>query len=431
MEGLKMGAIDVHAAGARRGRRNERGTANVKMRSLLAWGALTSMTTGVTPSFGAVDASVPDSGPAHTDSGVTPRADAAPPAPAAHPDAGVDSGPPTPSIPVGKACTTAADCEAGLICLLSTSDQLGGAGPAGGLCTVDCSKNGQADCDAVDPGSFCGTFDPAGNIAQCFERCTEGSPVGDAPKCHNRPDMACSPTGVGIDGYCTPTCRGDSDCGKRKCDPFSGLCMDTLTGTLGNGEACDPNAMNDCMGACIQVGGGTLSKANSACSAVCSIGAPGACGTNPDPNASTLPDAACLLVGDPQEGAGDLGGCAQLCDCDKDCLNPSFVCASVPLAAGIGRPGTCVPGTDASGAPVPGLSCGTGTGGAGGKSGAGGASSSTGGGSPDAGAPAPEKDDSSGCGCHVGASSESGRSGVLALAALGLAMLRRRRRSPR
>ncbi|HEX7670228.1 MAG TPA: hypothetical protein VF395_11620 [Polyangiaceae bacterium] len=416
----------------------------MKTRTFLAWGALSSLLTGVTPSLGAPDGSVSDSG-SHVDSGSggVPGTDSGSHVPPVV-DSGVDSGPVVshPTVPVGQACATAADCAAGLVCIPSTSNALGGGGPPGGLCTVDCSTNGQADCDAVDPLSFCGTFDEAGTVAHCFESCGEGPPIGDAIKCHNRLDVACSPT-PDLNGYCAPTCRGDSDCGKRKCNPLSGLCVDSVPGTLGMGAACDSTAAkNDCIGgACSQFGGGAPSVDNSACSAVCSLGVPGACGTDPDPNATKLPDAACLpLVADGLESAGDIGGCVQLCDCDADCRNKSFVCQAVPLTSGLGRTGLCVPGTDAAGAVVKGTSCGAGTGGAtgaGGKSGVAGGAGNTGGkptGTPDAGTGpgAAKSGDSSGCGCRVEGSAKGGSDrerGALAVAALGLMFLRRRSRA--
>jgi MYXO-CTERM domain-containing protein len=412
----------------------------VKTRSLLAWGALSSLVTGVTPSFGAPDASVPDSGTApHMDagSGGAIGTDSGSPVPPVL-DASVDSGPVVshPSIPVGKACVTAADCAAGLICIPSTSDALGGGGPPGGLCTVDCSKNGQADCDAVDPGSFCGASDADGKIAHCFETCEEGPPLGDAVKCHNRPDVACAPDGQG-NGYCAPTCRGNSDCGKRQCNPLTGLCQDSVPGTLSTGAQCDSTAAkNDCFGgACSQYGGGDPTVDNSSCSAVCALGVPGACGTDPDPNSKQLPDAACLpLVADGLESIGDIGGCVQLCDCDTDCRNKSFVCQTVSPLSGLGRGGLCVPGKDGTGAVVKGTACGAGSsaGGATGAGGKSGTSSSGGRGTEtsDAGAPAAKSNDSSGCGCRVESNAPSGSDGgrgALALAALGLALLRRRR----
>ena len=158
------------------------------------------------------------------------------------------------------------------------------------------------------------------------------------------------------------------------------------------------------------------------CSAPCSLGVPGGCGV--DPASKDKPAAACLplLAG---EAAGDVGGCFQLCDCDGDCLNGSFLCN--PTTTSLGKTGVCVPADQALGhvaCPADGgLSLG-----AGGNSGtgAGGATGAPDAG-PDGGSTAPKGGDSGGCGCHVGERRDSQGSGTLAFAALGLALLARRR----
>ena len=43
-------------------------------------------------------------------------------------------------------------------------------------------------------------------------------------------------------------------------------------------------------------------------------------------------------------GIGDLGFCAELCDCDGDCIEPSFVCDAfedVKLESAFARKGVC------------------------------------------------------------------------------------------
>ena len=54
---------------------------------------------------------------------------------------------------------------------------------------------------------------------------------------------------------------------------------------------------------------------------------------------------------------GDLGFCAQLCDCNEDCANQDFVCLPVGgLDTVAGRAGACGPPTSASRNPV-GIPC--------------------------------------------------------------------------
>lgn len=393
-------------------------------------GVLTAAATWATTSFGAdagaTDGAAPDSGPKRPDASV-PRRDAS----VSRPDAAT-RGPDAATLPpptgvVGKGCTKDADCATGLTCLLPSGDALGGGGPAGGICTVDCANGLQADCDAVDTGSLCVT-DVAGSAFHCLEGCFIGNGVpSDAPKCHDRPDMACAPTDTG-DAFCAPTCRGDFECGSRKCDPAGGLCTGTVAGTLATGSPCDPSATaNDCRGVCMSFAttGGT--KDNSQCSAICSLGMPGGCGR--DPKSTARPEEACVL-GVPGEATGDFGECAQLCDCDTDCRNPKFVCLAVPASLNLGRAGYCTAGQDMTGA-VPGIPCGAPDGGK--KPGTGGSTGAT---SPDGGAgtkgAGPAKGaDSGGCGCRIDGGAGNPRSGSLALLAVGLAVLARRRRARR
>jgi MYXO-CTERM domain-containing protein len=392
----------------------------VKMRLLLVSAVLASTIVHVSPGICAdaspPDGSSPEASTPVADSGTeggSPRTDASVPP-------GDEGGPPRSTFAVGGVCARQSDCPAATTCLLPSSDKLGGGGPAQGLCTVECSTNGQADCDAVDPGSFCFVSDQVG---YCFQGCTAGDPPLDTTKCRDRPDMACTPTSATStgEGYCKPTCRGNSDCVPRSCDPRTGLCVDNVQGASPTGAACDPAAAtNDCPGTCLTVGT-PATKDNSMCTSACSLGASGACDS--DPSATALPLTACLFTPFAGEGKGDIGACVQLCDCGDDCKNRSFVCT--PISLSIGRPGMCVPATDAVGAPVPALRC-TGSGGASGSGGSSGNSGkSSGGGTADAGTPAPKSD--SGCGCHVGENPDGSRSGPLALAALGLALLRRRR----
>jgi len=326
---------------------------------------------------------------------------------------------PAPRFVVGKACTQDDDCDVGLTCVAADGKGLGVGGPANGLCTLDCSAHGQADCDAVDTGSLC-------TNGHCFERCQEGPSALGSSKCHNRPDVACAPAPSGAGGYCAPTCRGDFDCGKKKCDPVSGLCVDSVSGTLAIGSPCDPSATKtDCRGTCLYSGSGTKGPETSVCTAVCSIGAPGACGQTP--GATSPPTAACLITFDPTEGLGDLGACSELCDCDDDCTNKSFVCQGLDVTPALGRAGACVPPVTAAGATVQHIACGgatdridSGVPSRGTDAGSDGAVGPT--------SPSPRTKASGGCSCRMGAGAPRDDSALAALALTVGVVARRRRR---
>lgn len=268
-------------------------------------------------------------------------------------DGSADAALPPPTHTVGKACARDADCASGLVCLTVTSNDLGVGGPPGGLCTVDCTAHGQADCDHVDTGSGCG-FDRTHTKGVCYELCSAGPVSPGEQKCHDRADFACAPSRTGV-GYCTPTCRGDFDCAGRVCEPRSGLCAAATEGTLPLGSPCDPDlSSTDCVGLCSTLGSSTPTKDNSSCTTFCTIGKPGSCGEAL--NASGPPKAACVLKFASNETEGDLGECAELCDCDKDCTNPGFICSPTAAPKDIGRAGACVPKLTFDGV-TPGIAC--------------------------------------------------------------------------
>src|SRR5260221_7568036 len=159
--------------------------------------------------------------------------------------------------PIGKACAKDSDCGGrGLRCLLPSGAEIGGSGIAGGLCTADCS----ADLSSTSMQSACAAFDPSATClrvtattAYCAESCALGPVATGGSKCHGRHDMACvDATGVGL-GYCQPVCRGDADCGGRKCNLAAGVCADatSVTGTDPIGTSCDLHlATTTCKGGC-------------------------------------------------------------------------------------------------------------------------------------------------------------------------------------
>jgi hypothetical protein len=255
--------------------------------------------------------------------------------------------------PIGRACRVDADCGGNKVfCLSSASNATGLGGPANGLCVVDCATDATA-CTSVDPLSVCVSFSSAGGPAYCLEGCTVG-PSGGTAKCHDRPDFACDDsTGPGGgDGICVPVCRGDFDCGGRKCDLGSGFCNDApaVSGTLPLGSDCDPSAVTTtCAGVCVPLD--SSGKAGM-CSGLCSLGTVG-CGDDPSStaplHAECLFDATALGLG----STGDIGLCGVLCDCDSECTASGRVCRPVPAAdQGVsGRAGYCGGAVDPTGAP--------------------------------------------------------------------------------
>jgi hypothetical protein len=200
--------------------------------------------------------------------------------------------------------------------------------------------------------------------------------------------MVCSPlvdqNGNPTFAACQPMCGADFDCPGRKCDFRTGMCVDTLSGTLPIGSPCDPDATPDpCNGFCVNFY--DSQDANAAkygvCFGVCSLNTQGV-GCGIDPNSQPPFPVECL--GPSTAAPGDQGLCFQLCNCNSDCSNTAFICRPWGDSASetaTGRKGYCRGPVDDMGRPVEDLKC-TGTGGAGGAGGrgAGGAAGAGGGG---------------------------------------------------
>jgi len=167
----------------------------------------------------------------------------------------------------------------------------------------------------------------------------------DQTKCGGQEDLVCAleldPTGQ--------ACDDDEDCNSGElcfasadgaaegtCDRIVGACAslpDTGAG-LPFGEACDPNATTDpCAGDCVPIG----EEGGGECEELCRIGATSGCGE--DVIASS--DVACafyaydLSDAGIEQGAGDLGVCAQFCNCNADCPGQQL-CLSAPTDAYLG-----------------------------------------------------------------------------------------------
>ncbi len=266
---------------------------------------------------------------------------------------------------IGRPCIKASDCGTqGLTCLLPTGAEFDGAGVPNGLCTLDCSADltavitAESACTKIDPTAIC--LPATATSAYCVEPCTIGMIPSGEVKCHNRHDTACSASRSGAFAYCRPACRGDFDCSGRKCDLARGLCVDApnLNGTRPVGTACDPNATtNACLGPCLGFTSDDGGSSNLGfCSGLCTIGEVG-CGV--DPTSKGQVGSMCLFAPSQSNDLGDLGFCAQLCDCNDECLDRDFICSAVMgLSGQVGRAGACGPvALDASGRPEKGIAC--------------------------------------------------------------------------
>ncbi len=275
--------------------------------------------------------------------------------------------------PLGQACSTNADCGTGLTCLSSASTDLGGAGPAKGLCTADCTadlgKASSSICAAIDPSSVCVDLGAPGSPrGVCLEGCSAGPDNltdFDPGKCHGRPELACTPiydsnnvsTGK---GYCRPNCNSDADCGGRTCNPRTGLCDDQAASGLPVGSSCtqpSDGGTDPCRGTCggvVHSFGGTAFTYT--CSERCTVGAVPSCGWS-----GTGPaDAYCVFVYDTNAGRGDQGACGQTCDCNSDCLDQDLVCVpfdNTALENELGHKGYCGDPLGADGGARPGIVC--------------------------------------------------------------------------
>lgn len=309
---------------------------------------------------------------------------------------------------LGRACATNATCgtASGLSCVTDPVIPQG-------LCSATCETD--ADCQKISAGAVC-------NSGLCLEGCAIGPDALN--KCHDRPDFACqffdsvttttlcsvdedcansavcnNGSCVDIITACQPTCASDDDCAGDFCNIGTGLCQATKPAGKAVGSACDVNATTDeCAGMCIGDSAGTFSL----CSGYCTFGVQGGCGWNGVGPAQ----AGCMFVPRYVQdlGAGDVGYCGQLCDCNDDCLNPTAKCLSFAaleledFETFYGRKGYC--GTAEPTDVV--LDCGAGGDGAGGAGGAGSA------GSPGAGAGGTSSGGSAGAGNSGGASGAGG-----------------------
>lgn len=251
---------------------------------------------------------------------------------------------------IGASCTDATGCRIGLECVDANSRLLEGEGPSAGMCLARCQPN-QDQCRGLDARSKCTVLDdggspsdPSDDTAYCLPGCAIGIQLTEPDKCRGRADLVCSETvlGSGI-GLCIPACRGDVDCDGRFCDLGTGKCGDRAAEGAPIGAACDDEASVRCAGACLVDQAGY-----SACSGVCSYGTAG-CGQGDfEPPLEYF----CAQGAANGSGAGDLGYCVKLCDCDQDCNRTDMICESrAELKLETGRQGICASKMLADGTP--------------------------------------------------------------------------------
>jgi hypothetical protein len=239
---------------------------------------------------------------------------------------------------LGAACDSDSNCRRGLECVRSSAAFMVGEGPSSGMCVARCVP-GSDICSAVDGRAKCKVLDDRGtptvddDVAYCFAGCSIGADTKDSDKCRSRSDVVCreDPKDSG-EGICIPACRGDIDCRPRFCNLATGLCSDAAPVGLPLGAACNPNA-TECAGVCIP-----HLASYAECSGICSYGEPG-CG---ETRTSPPYDYFCYTDEARGSGAGDLGYCTKVCNCDADCDRADAVCEPAPdLASKTGRSGIC------------------------------------------------------------------------------------------
>lgn len=245
---------------------------------------------------------------------------------------------------LGRACVTDRECEdplaPGLTCLTSSDTALGGGAAPKGLCTMQCSSNGE--CADLGPGAVCLGFG-ANDPAYCFEGCTFGKPELGQQKCHNRPEFTCGPVLGDSAGACTdssdcqsdeicndgecrvlvplclPGCRGDIDCDDGMyCDQsfLNGVCITKKPVGKPLGAACkvaDTGEPEECVGFCQPDESGST---QGHCTATCSVGRE--CGWNSE---TKVFDGLCAYVSALTTNAdtGDFGYCTGVCNCSAEC----------------------------------------------------------------------------------------------------------------
>jgi len=231
-------------------------------------------------------------------------------------------------------CGAATDCEPGMICLEEGGTAYFGGGPPAGRCTLDCLEDPTVCGDSGEV--VCVRTEPAGEepTAHCFPACSPGD--GDDSKCQESALTACErlPDDPEL-GFCRPFCGSDDDCASGHCDRLNGVCA-SGSSAEDFGKSCEPDAEDPgCSGVCV-----ALEDGFGVCSHRCRYGATEPCAGS---DSSTF----CAY---PAEGSdfGDVGYCAELCDCQRECSHGDAVCdpfGSETVSMLLGAAGVCAVST--------------------------------------------------------------------------------------
>jgi len=151
---------------------------------------------------------------------------------------------------------------------------------------------------------------------------------------------------------CVPLCVTDADCGTRKCEAASGLCVDAPMPGKAIGAGCTVTrgmSNTECAGGlCLPIqaipDGGTT--APGICTALCRLGTQEACNFRITAIDAGPPVGACIFPwSDTGYNTGDLGLCLQLCDTTADCgyKGPNWGCLPNTTVTGTGHSVCLVP----------------------------------------------------------------------------------------
>jgi len=238
---------------------------------------------------------------------------------------------------LGAPCQSQGDCPDGAHCLTERGSGLRGGGPPQGMCVADCSTDPRA-CEAFSQ-AVCVIFDGAdAGSAFCFPACKHGT--ASLAKCGGRADLACEKLeDEGELGFCRPFCQMNEECESGRCDRRNGVCVQAEVGGDDFGRPCSLQGdLEPCSGICVAMEGTDLAF----CSHRCVYGSAAPCG--PLAGAPGL----CALSAD-GGSLGDVGYCAELCDCSEQCTHPDLHCDAFSSAAvrdRLGKAGVCAVATE-------------------------------------------------------------------------------------
>lgn len=255
--------------------------------------------------------------------------------------AGGSGGTGTEQLDLPTQCTSEADCPPDSTCLTPESEDGSDQLPQPGMCVADCGSDSGA-CSAFS-NAVCA------EVVATRDYCVHSCQIGttDAFKCGTREDAACHPLEAG-GGYCSAICTSHAQC-EEACSARTGQCTSSSARGFDDfGGECDPDSTESCSGACVEV-----EPDYAVCSNPCVFGSAAPCAIHAD--APSL----CAIV-TAGGSIGDLGYCAELCDCNEECTHPTAVCdpfADAAVVELLGYQGVCAAPTTADGSTRIGIAC--------------------------------------------------------------------------